>query len=246
MRPTEHEPARGQTETGLGIRISPWRVRNVMVVMAFWLTACTLAQSAYYFVIRDELFRSSFLFDARYGGSAVDWYSAITILGCAVTMALLAGVARQRLLPHPGRWALLALVFLFLSLDEGTELHERANAALDASGYLIAGIYAWVIPAAILVVVTGVAYVPFVRDLPARIRRLIVVAGVTYLTGGLALEALEGKLIFEGELGAADFDRVALEAAENLLEMLGIAILAYALLTYLASVSQGVRLEFEP
>jgi hypothetical protein len=64
-------------------------------------------------------------------------------------------------------WLLMALGFLFLSLDEAAMLHEMlagtARRSLDLSGLLY---NAWVIPYGIIMILGGILYLPFLLRLP--------------------------------------------------------------------------------
>jgi hypothetical protein len=216
-----------------------------MLVIAVWLTAGTLAQNAYYQLIVDQPFRFGFLFDVRAGRTPVDWYSAIALFGCAVAMAIVARVTGQRRLAHPRRWTLLSAVFVFLSLDEGADLHERVNSVIvlelvRTDDGLFS--YGWVIPAGVLVVFLGLFYLPLVRDLPEQVRRVVIAAAASYLAGALALEGL--TTLAYRELRLSDFALIASEATQDLLEMVGIALLAYALAVHLERIRAPVVLEF--
>src|SRR5687768_17101289 len=80
-------------------------------------------------------------------------------------------------------WLLLSLIFLFLSIDEAAEIHERIDTVIrplitnDFSGYLF---WAWVIPYSVLFVTLGVVLFRFVFRLPKDIRNAFIIGGVTF------------------------------------------------------------------
>jgi hypothetical protein len=85
-------------------------------------------------------------FDFNQEGNIPAFYSAIMLLVSSVLLFLITYMEKKRgdkYLP----WLGLALLFLFLSLDEATEIHEVligfTRKHLNTSGYLH---YAWVIP----------------------------------------------------------------------------------------------------
>ena len=96
---------------------------------------------------------------------------------------------------------------------------QATRAWLNTGGLLY---FAWVIPAALLLVVFAVLYFSFLVDLPARTRRLFLIAGGVYVGGALGLEIL-------GSYMATRFGRESIpyEAAvvvEEFCEMVGVVI----------------------
>jgi hypothetical protein len=140
-------------------------------------------------------------------------------------------------------WAGLAVVFLFLSLDESASFHELTimplRQRLGAGGFLYS---TWIVPAAAFVAVLGLVYLRFLARLPARTRWLIAASAVVYLSGTLGLEAVSGR--HEDLHGFRNLTYAMLVTAEETLEMLGIVLFIHALLTYVAAEGEDVRLRF--
>lgn len=85
-------------------------------------------------------------------------------------------------------------------------MHESMNTAIEIN---------WAIPGVILVVLVGLAFVPFLLSLPRRIAVLFVLSGLLYLSGALGVELLSEDM---------DEDSIAYgfaTALEEGLEMLG-------------------------
>jgi hypothetical protein len=143
------------------------------------------------------------------------WYASGLLLGCALALAGIAAAAERSALPHVFRWRLLAAVFLYMSLDEVAMLHERLNDLLPLHGALR---FSWILPAAAVVAALGVAYLPFLKALPARSRNRFLLAGALYVGGALVMELPLGwwaERFGEDGLGYAliDFVEEALELA---------------------------------
>jgi hypothetical protein len=168
-------------------------------------------------------------------GNVPTWSNAALML----VAALLAwGVSIQaRLAAGPWRrhWAVLAAAFAYLSLDEATGLHERTIpyvADVVGTGDLTnAG---WGLVAGPITAVLALIYIPFLRGMPARTGRLLVAAGAIYLSGALGMEVVGALSLDVEELGDG-FAYVLASTVEELLEMLGVTVLLYAVLTYRAS-----------
>jgi hypothetical protein len=129
-------------------------------------------------------------------------------------------------------WLGLAAIFLFLSVDEGAQIHESIIKAtrrqFNASGLFRSS---WVIPYAIFVVTVFVVYLKFLFHLPTRIRWLFLIAGSMYVAGAMGFEMIAANDWEQTK--KIDAFTVTLETLEETLEMTGILIFIYALLAYL-------------
>lgn len=143
-------------------------------------------------------------------------------------------------------WRGLAWVFVYLTVDEFAQLHERTVDLLRrtlgesaTSGILH---HAWVLPYALFVLVTFSVTLRFLSHLPGRTRTLFIVAGVLYVGGALGFELLEGP-VSEARQGQPSVLNFMLVSAEELLEMTGAIVMISALLGYLRTALPGRRLE---
>lgn len=159
------------------------------------------------------------------------WYSSATLLAAAALLALIAYLKYAQKDGFAGRWLLLAVIFLFLSCDETALLHERSTAfvVLFVKNEFLSYV-AWVVPAGILLVVFGVAYLKFLFHLSPRFRKLFVVAGVVYVMGAFGMELVTGAI---GRLVLGGKIHFLFEASEEILEMSGVILFLRALLLYL-------------
>ncbi|WP_298998260.1 hypothetical protein ACOKFD_01540 [Flagellimonas sp. S174] len=129
-------------------------------------------------------------------------------------------------------WLGLAVIFLFLSLDEMISIHESlihvTRKKFDLSGLFY---FSWVLPYGILLIVISFVFFRFLINLPKKTLKLFVVSAIIYVGGALGVELFEGKYFEEhGEnLIFAIFYTI-----EESMEMLGISIFIWALLDYIA------------
>jgi len=131
---------------------------------------------------------------------------------------------------------------LFLSADEAVSIHEQMTMPLrkvfDLHGFLF---LSWVIPAALLVSILFAAYSKFLFRLPDATRWLFVIAGFVYLGGALGIDMINANNLEANHfiatnpeiVGATRFNYALLTALEEFLEMSGIVIFIYALVTQL-------------
>lgn len=137
-------------------------------------------------------------------------------------------------------WGLLAVVFVVLSADELTSLHEKlivpVRESLGVSGLLH---FAWIIPGALFVLILAALGANWLRSLPDRTRRGFMVAAVMYLSGVLLLEAVGGWYYASDP---ARFDTVywLITTVEESLEMLGLIVFGYYAALHLVN-EHGLR-----
>jgi hypothetical protein len=170
-------------------------------------------------------------------------FSTLLFLGCSLSLAgiaILKRLAGDRWARH---WALLSFVFVVLAWDEIAEIHERfiepMRRAFDLQGLLFFG---WIVPAAIVVLLVGLAYLRFVFALDRSTRNLIIASGVIFLTGALLFEAI-GGWYYERIEQSTDMVYVTITTVEETLEIAGLILFLHTLLNYLSKMLPGGRIE---
>ena len=126
------------------------------------------------------------------------------------------------------------MAFVYLSLDELTEIHEHwAGVGVSGRGL----VFFVLVPAGLAIVAVTGGYVRFLSSLAPRIRRLFIVAAALYVGGAIGVEALD-HLIRDhvSDLVLGLHDAVLAET----LEMLGTATFIYALLLEIESLRPSV------
>jgi len=171
------------------------------------------------------------------------FFSTGLLLTCALLLGTIAALRSQERHPSAIKWAGLALVFLYVSMDEAAGIHglltEPTQRRLGVSGALS---FAWVIPAMAAVVVLATLYVRFILALPRRIRLLFIVSAMVYVGGAVGLEMVAAAWV---ELHTKDNTTyVLISTLEETLEMLGATIFIYALLIYLQTEFGSFRVRF--
>lgn len=161
-------------------------------------------------------------------GNFPTWYSSGLLACCGLLLLAIATGVRQRGGSYVRRWLLLGGVFLWMSLDEAVELHENLGQLVELHGVLY---FSWVVPAGVIVLLLGLAYLPFLRHLPQETRRRFVVAGLLYVGGALVMELPLGlwvERVGQDHLGYALIDWV-----EETLEIFGATLFLLSLLSHL-------------
>lgn len=154
--------------------------------------------------------------------------------------ALLSRLSGAQDTPNQGYWKLLALVMLFMAVDEAISLHEElfgpwTDAFLEARGTYATGYlyYAWVIPYGLLTLIIGLSFLRFLARLPKRVALGLIISGSLFVSGALGLEMLEGMEVFTANDANSLYYRI-LSTIEESLEILAIILFNHVLLQRLA------------
>jgi hypothetical protein len=140
----------------------------------------------------------------------------------------------ERITSKPQKfWILLSVTFCFLATDEFCMLHERIifplGSLLNTSGFFL---FAWIIPYGIAVVLLGILGIPVLWRIERRIRFWFGLSAVIFITGAIGFEMIGGKYLDEMDMiGKKDIVYALMTTSEELLEMIGLIILIFALLS---------------
>lgn len=225
------------------MRITSKKISYTLLGIVFFLLVANLAIIYLRFVMgfgHLKGFSHGFYFDAEANFPSL--YSALAILFSAVLLWRISGLSPEKEHRRSFYWKFLALIFVFLAMDEFGSLHEYMiqpmrgmikGSSLD-SGYLY---FAWFIPYAVVVVFIGLVLFRFFFKLPARTRWLFITSGAIFIAGAVGMEMVGGK--YWAEQGwaidgsdEADLQYALIVTVEELLEMLGIIIFIFALSEY--------------
>jgi hypothetical protein len=214
--------------------VDPSQVLRVLLSVTGLLVALSTATQAivYYlpdFPLRDPTARL-FYVDAEQ--SLPTLYSTMLLFVGALMSGFIARGHRRSGRPYVGHWGALSLVFSLLALDEFAALHEQTGEPVQEMLGIEGGPlwFAWVVPGALAVALFGIAFVRFLGHLPSATRHRLTAAGILFVGGAIGVELVGGSYV--AVHGKLDFTYVLIATVEESLEMLGSAVLIYALLAY--------------
>jgi hypothetical protein len=156
-------------------------------------------------------------------GNLPTWFSSSLLLLCGLAAG---GIARTRPRWRHHWWG-LAIGFTYASLDEAIGIHEHLGGNFDTSGVLH---FDWVIPAIAILAVLAAIYLPFVRALPVRTCRRLVIAGAIYVGGALVMELPLGW--WTEREGSDGLGYALIDWVEETLEMIGASLGLVALVAH--------------
>ena len=223
------------------ISVSPKRVAfSLSIWVLFFAVAGCIVQVLRYGFNYQERWISLFNLDREINYPS--WYSSFTLLFCAILLGIIASAKKKQGDRYFGHWKALGFIFVFFSLDEILSLHEiliinDLRKALDLGGHFY---FIWVIPGAIFVVVTGLAYLKFLLHLPRKTRDFFLLAGSIYVGGALGMEMVCGY--YADAVGQRNLIYGLLASVEEILEMVGVIVFIYALLSYIGSYLENIDL----
>jgi hypothetical protein len=166
------------------------------------------------------------------------WVSSSMLLACSLLLGLIGWAKRGAKGPDARRWLALAAIFLCLSMDEASSLHEMTSllgyALLQRTGPLNPDVffYSWLPFGIAAIAVIGFIYLPFLRDLPKDTRRRFLQAGCVYISGAVITEMAAAAVAYRGGMDNSMLSAIEV-ATEEGLEMLGIIAFVYGLLMHL-------------
>jgi hypothetical protein len=203
--------------------LSPRRLPRLLAAVVSALLAIHVAFQLFRFSGREIPFDLYLPFDVDQEPSVPTWYSAAALLLVVLLLLVIARAKRLAGDRDTRYWFALAIGFTWLSLDEVAAFHELFNTYSSVD---------WSIPGAIVGVLVGVVFFPFLRRLPSRTRRRFLVAGALFLIGATGFERLANLTIPMETLA----DKLMV-AAEEGLEMFAVVIFIGALLSYMSAES---------
>jgi len=180
------------------------------------------------------------LFDFDTEKNIPTFYSAIALLVVSILLWFIA-LAHKNLKSSYIMWFGLSLIFLFLSIDEISSIHERfgkpTRDAFKTSGFLF---FAWIIPYGIALIIFIIAYSKFLFKLPKNTLILFLVSGIIFISGAIGFEMIGGRHVYL--YGGNDIIYSFYYTCEESLEMLGISIFIYTLLSYIVDQFEFIKI----
>lgn len=185
------------------------------------------------------------LFHVGREGNITTWFSSMLLLASAVLLALVAVGKGKHGEPYVRHWAGLALIFLYLSVDEAARIHELTidpiREAINPSGIFY---YAWVIVAIPLLLLFVILGLRFLLDLPRTTRLLFIASGAIYVFAALGLDMI-GGFVLTSDMDHSSAIADALIVLEEFLENGGIALFITTLILYLKQDQEMHEITFE-
>ena len=173
------------------------------------------------------------LLNLSYEVNLPTWYSSMLLLSCALLLFVIYRAESRLAAPYRRHWALLAAIFLYISMDEAVIIHEMLNGPLrDAFGLSGALYFGWVLPVAAALLIFFISYLRFLFWLPRRSALLFFSAGAVYAMGAMGTELPVS--FWYAQFGGDNLIYGLMNAIQESLEIIGASVFCFALIDYLA------------
>ncbi len=229
----------------MDIILKPKQITKFFAYIVACLTLAHVAGECFAYTLENKSTFEPFfhLIDFKDECNIPTLYSSLALLFCSSLLVLIT-FAKKKNGERYYYWLGLAVIFLFLSIDETFIIHERltnrVHTALDTSGFLY---FAWIIPYSIASIIFLLVYIKFIFKLPGRTRLLFITAGLIFLSGAVGVESIEGRYV---ELYSRDsINYVISNTISEFLEMTGIVVFIYALTSYIDSELKDLQLSIK-
>ncbi|WP_303449626.1 hypothetical protein [Colwellia sp. 1_MG-2023] len=212
--------------------MTPKKILTIFLsIIAILLCANILGLVSRFVFDHDYVFGIIGLFDFNTEKNIPTFYSSIALIIASLLLLFITSIQKNENLPFI-LWGILSFIFLFLSIDEISSIHEKLNTPIkntvDATGLFY---FAWVIPYGLALIAFAVSYLKFLLVLPKRIMWLFILSGSTFVLGAIGFEMLGGWQAEQN--GNRGLLYAIFYTFEELLEMLGVALFIYTLLEYI-------------
>jgi len=223
------------------IPLAPGAVTQFLLRVVVCLVVLSFStQMSLYFLpdypSRDYLAKS-FNIDAE--GNIPAIYSSLALLCSSLLLGAIAHAKKLDSDRYKHHWKILSFIFLYLSIDEAGELHEKfispTRSLLNATGVFY---FAWILPFGFLVAIFLLSYSKFLFHLPASTKKMFVAACALYIGGAIGMEMPGGYLA--STMGMKSVPYLIVITIEESLEMLGIVVFLHALISYIKIYLGGV------
>ena len=223
------------------IPLTPRAVTQFLLRVVASLVVLSSLSNITLLFFRDSRFAKYFLtvFSLDKEANIPTFYSFLALLFSSLLLSVIAHAKNLDSSPYKQHWKILSFIFLYLSIDEASQLHEKLNHPmrnlLHGTGFLY---FTWVVPLAVLVVIFLFSYSKFLFHLPVSTRKLFVAATALYIGGAIGVEMLGGYVAYT--TGQENVSYVIVTTLEEFLEMLGIVVFIHALVSYIKTYLGGV------
>lgn len=225
------------------VMVRPLRVLYVMVAVLVVLASAHFVLLILLAFSGGELLGLPRILDMGREANIPTYWSAAVLMAAGILPLLIARDAQRLGQPFVGHWAFLGLGFIYISVDEVAQIHESV-VAMAWLHFFERGEgmwqYVWIFPAMAAVSLVLLVYVRFLLHLPGRYRFLFILAAGLFLGGSIGMEMVEATLDFHGRTSLMDASRLV----EETLEISGVTLFVYALLSYVSDRRMTLKVAF--
>lgn len=226
---------------------NPSAIARALGLVAFFLVLASIGGQLSKFMLEHDYLKGFVpLFNVDNERNIPTFFSVLLMIFAALLLSLIAMLNSKRKAPHVQKWIVLSIGFIFMAYDEAFQVHELLTVPIrNFLGNSDLGVfyYAWVVPAIALIFILALYFLQFLLHLPAKNRFAFLLAATLYLGGCIGFGMIGANYC---ELhGKDNLTYSMVTAIEESLEMAGLIVFVYALLTYIADNYTALRFRFD-
>ena len=218
------------------IKVHPAKAKFLLIIIIFLFLGNMLGLLSKYVFGHSNVYGLVPLFNFDTEANVPTWYSSVTLFMCSILLGIIASQKKIEMDRYRSYWIVLSLIFLYLSIDEVSQIHEESMKLIGLFPQLSFGgifYFSWTIIAIPLVSIFVLFYLKFFINLPTKTRFLFLISGFLYVGGALGMELIGGWYVSIN--GKQNLMYAMMTTLEETLEMLGVAVFFYSLLSYIRS-----------
>jgi hypothetical protein len=230
------------------VAISPKRIVFFLLTFAFSLLAINItlfilvAQFGAQHPILEKIL---YKFDLNTEFNIPTLFSCSLYVFASVLLYFVSRLKSERKKGNKWFWKSLSWLFIFLTLDEALEIHEKfdyLNKYFGVKAPTTSMHDPWIIFYFLFAIAIGALFVKFLLSLPRKTRNLFMISAVSLSVAAMGFEIPESYIFYHYGVNAA---YRAFYCLEEVMEMCSVILFIYALLDYLC-VYNAVRITYEP
>lgn len=211
----------------------------ILFIFVLILIVYIISQIAILSSSNENLQKVARIFDLDGEGNIPTYFSTMLFLISSILLFL---ISKIELNQNSKFWLVLSFIFLFLSIEDFIQLHERFTNVVFLKFHTGGALrFIWIYPAFLTVILAFFYFRKFFFNLPRKTRINFIIAAILFFTGTFILELIGGIILSShGEIKSQLF--LLFTAIEESLENLGVWFFIHTLLYYLSSLNPNIEI----
>ena len=222
------------------VSITPKKVLLFFLAIVSFLVFMNIMDIVYTKILGHEMFfNNKWNLDQEKNFPAM--YSSLAMIFSSFLLLVISGIKKEKR-KEQFYWIGLAIVFFYLAMDEFLHIHENLTPIAQKFFHSNSVAVGWWVPMGVILFPFALLYLKFVWNLPDRIKKLFIVSGTVFVSGAVVMEIIGYKIM---KLYGRGLAYSVSYTIEETLEMLGIVLFIYALVSYINLYWKSIIIKLE-
>lgn len=208
------------------------RIKNILALLVVILVLFNMIGLFFNFLLgHDYVYGFVPKFNLDTENNIPTYFSSLLLLIASCLLYLISTAMKKQGDIYAHHWLYLSIIFLCLSIDESSSIHELLTEPLRNTLNLTGILYfSWVVVGSVVFIAIAIVYLRFVLKLPRKTKISFVLAAGVYVSGALGIELLGG--FYASHYGTSNYVYALISTIEEILEMTGVLIFINALVKF--------------